>query len=90
MRLKVELFLNDFADRCGTLMAQSSKIFTTWISFPYHKLTLLFPFPSKAKIDKLMLSEFACYPSTRNIMDYAFIYQGPFFSESTVPNLVRI
>ena len=34
-------------------------------------LTLLFPFPSGAKIDKLMLSEFACYPSTRIIIDYA-------------------
>ena len=59
MRLKVGLFLNDLADRYGISMAQSSKIFTAWINFLHHALQLLFPFPSRAKIDKLMPSEFA-------------------------------
>ena len=66
-RLKVGLFLNDLADRFGISMAQSSKIFTTWINFLYNELSLLLPFPSRAKIDKLMPSEFARYPSTRII-----------------------
>jgi len=69
MRLKVGLFLNDLADRFGISLAQSSKIFTTWINFLYHELPLLFPFPSRAKIDKLMPSEFERYPSTRIIID---------------------
>jgi len=65
IRLKVGLFLNDLADRFGISMVQSSKIFTTWINFLYHELPLLFPFPSRAKIDKSMPSEFESYPTTR-------------------------
>ena len=68
MRLKVGLFLNDLADRFGISMAQSSEIFTTWINFLYHELPLLFPFPSRAKIDKLMPSEFERYSFTRIII----------------------
>ena len=36
LRLKVELFCNDLAERFGRSMAQSSKTFTTWITFLYH------------------------------------------------------
>ena len=69
LRLNVGLFLNDLVGRFGISMAQSSKIFTTWINFLYHELPLLFPFPSRVKIDKLMPYEFACYPSTRIVID---------------------
>ena len=69
MRLKVGLFLNDLADRFGISVAQASKIFTTWISFLHHELQLLFPFPSRAKIDSLLPNEFARYPTTRIIID---------------------
>ena len=74
MRQKVGLFLNDHADRFGMSMAQSSKIFTTWINFLYHELPLSFPFPSRAKIDKLMRSKFAHCPSTRIIIDYTELF----------------
>jgi len=74
MRQNVWLFLKDHADRFGMLTAQSSKIFTTWINFLYHELPLLFPFPSRVKIDKLMPSECACYPSTRIIIDWTELF----------------
>ena len=69
MRLQVGLFLNDLAERLGISMTQSSKIFTIWINYLFHELPVLFPFPSRAKIDKLMPFEFAHYPSTRIIID---------------------
>ena len=55
-------------------MAPSYKIFTTWINFLCYELPLLFPFPSRVKIDKLMPSECACYPSTRIIIDCAELF----------------
>ena len=74
MRLKVGLFLNYLADRFGISVAQSSKIFTTWINFLFNELQLLFPFPSQSKINKLMPSEFEQYPSTRIILDCTEIF----------------
>ena len=74
MRLKVGLFLNDLADRFGISIGNASKIFTTWINFLYYELPLLFPFPSKEKIQKFMPDEFNRYPSTRIIIDCTEIF----------------
>ena len=58
MRLKVGLFLNDLADRFGISVGHASKVFATWINSLYHELPLIFPFPSKEHVQKLMPDEF--------------------------------
>eukprot|EP00794_Sanderia_malayensis_P002548 gene2548-biopygen2091 len=74
MRLKVGLFLNDLGDRFGISASHASRVFTTWINFLYHELPLLFPFPSKELVQKLMPDEFKTYPSTRVIIDCTEIF----------------
>ena len=69
MRLKGGLFLGDLADRFGISVGHASKIFTTWINFLFHELPLLFPYPSKDLVQRLLPDEFKNYPSTRIIID---------------------
>ena len=75
MHLKVGLFLNDLADRFGiSVFRHASKILTTWINFLFHELPLLFPYPSKDLVQRLLPPEFQCYPTTRIIIDCTEIF----------------
>ena len=69
MRLKFGLFLGDLADRFGISAGHASKVFTTWTNFLFHELPLLFPYPSKGLVQRLLPDGFQNYPSTRIIID---------------------
>ena len=74
IHLKVGLFLTDLADRFGISVGHASKIFNTSINFLFHELPLLFPYPSKDLVERLLPVEFKSYPSTRIILDFTEIF----------------
>ena len=74
IRLKVGLFLTDLADRFGISVGHASKIFNTLINFLFHELPLLFPYPSKDIVERLLPVEFKSYPSTRIILNCTEIF----------------
>ena len=46
----------------------------TWINFLFHELPLLFPYPSKDLVERLLPVESKSYPSTRIILDCTEIF----------------
>lgn len=75
VRLRCGLLEVDNANRFGLSQSQVSRIWTTWLSFLYHRLRALPIWPSHEYIQQTMPSCFKeNYPKTRVIIDCTEIY----------------
>lgn len=78
MRLRLGLLTVDVAHRYGVSPATISRLFTTWITILAAKMKVIFPWPSKQRIQAWMPSSFKKYPNTRIIIDCTeFFIQRP-------------
>ena len=69
-RLRLDLHLEDISDRLGMSLSSFSRMFTTWIAFLSRELDLLFPWPSRERINSWMPDQFFHhYPSVRIVID---------------------
>ena len=85
MQLRLDLLLEDIADRFEIGLSTASKQFTTWIKVIAVELKFLFPWPAKGLILQKTPSQFKKYPNTRVIIDCTELFiQRPSSLQSQV------
>lgn len=74
VRLRLNLSVEDLADRFGVSVGTISSVFNTWCRFLSLELEDLFPYPTAEQVPRNVPSSFSKYPNTRLIIDCTEIF----------------